>query len=44
VSQAASRRNVTLVLRDADMETAMTRLHDEWFIKSRPVASVEAAP
>jgi aspartate kinase len=31
VSQAASRRNVTFVLRDADVPTAMTRLHEEFF-------------
>ncbi len=31
VSQAASRRNMTFVLRDADVPTAMTRLHDEFF-------------
>jgi aspartate kinase len=31
VSQAASRRNITLVLRDADVQSAMTKLHDEFF-------------
>jgi aspartate kinase len=31
VSQAASRRNITFVLRDADAAQAMTRLHDEFF-------------
>jgi aspartate kinase len=31
VSQAASRRNITFVLRDADVPEAMTRLHDEFF-------------
>ena len=31
VSQAASRRNITFVLRDADVEQAMTRLHDAFF-------------
>lgn len=31
VSQAASRRNVTVVLRDADLRAAMARLHDEFF-------------
>jgi aspartate kinase len=31
VSQAASRRNVTIVIRDADIPTAMTRLHQEFF-------------
>ena len=30
VSQAASRRNVTIVLRDATLPAAMTRLHDAW--------------
>jgi aspartate kinase len=31
VSQAASRRNITLVLRDVDVTEAMTRLHDAFF-------------
>ena len=31
VSQAASRRNITFVLRDADVTDAMTRLHDAFF-------------
>jgi len=31
VSQAAARRNITFVLRDADAPEAMTRLHDEFF-------------
>jgi aspartate kinase len=31
VSQAASRRNVTIVLSDADLATAMAQLHDEFF-------------
>ena len=31
VSQAASRRNVTVVLRDADVSAAMARLHDLFF-------------
>ena len=31
VSQAASRRNITFVLRDADVPQAMTRLHDAFF-------------
>jgi aspartate kinase len=31
VSQAASRRNITFVLRDADVPEAMGRLHDEFF-------------
>src|SRR5262249_24091537 len=35
VSQAASRRNITFVLRDADVPTAMTRLHDAFFSGSR---------
>lgn len=33
VSQAASRRNITFVLKDADVPQAMTRLHDEFFGK-----------
>jgi aspartate kinase len=31
VSQAAGRRNVTVVLSDADVPTAMARLHEEFF-------------
>ena len=31
VSQAASRRNITFVLRDADVPHAMMRLHDSFF-------------
>jgi aspartate kinase len=31
VSQASSRRNVTIVLRDADLATAMTQLHEVFF-------------
>jgi aspartate kinase len=31
VSQAASRRNVTVVIRDSDLPRAMSRLHDAWF-------------
>jgi aspartate kinase len=31
VSQAASRRNITFVLRDDDVTTAMTRLHGAFF-------------
>lgn len=38
VSQAASRRNVTVVLSDADVPAVMTRLHDAFF------AAVGAAP
>jgi aspartate kinase len=33
VSQAASRRNITFVLRDADVPMAMNRLHDEFFVR-----------
>jgi aspartate kinase len=39
VSQAASRRNVTVVIRDADIAVAMSRLHDAWFAEP----AVEAA-
>jgi aspartate kinase len=34
VSQAASRRNVTLVLRDGDVPAAMSRLHDLFFVET----------
>ena len=43
VSQAASRRNVTVVIRDADLARAMSRLHDAWFAGSAPATSVGAA-
>jgi aspartate kinase len=33
VSQAASRRNITFVLRDADVPEAMSRLHQQFFQK-----------
>ena len=42
VSQAASRRNVTVVLRDSDVAAAMTRLHDAWF--AAPAAAVLSRP
>jgi aspartate kinase len=35
VSQAASRRNVTVVLRDSDVPAAMSRLHDLFFENER---------
>ena len=31
VSQAASRRNITFVMRDADVPQAMNRLHEAFF-------------
>jgi hypothetical protein len=31
VSQAASRRNITLVLRESDLETALLRVHERFF-------------
>ena len=34
VSQAASRRNITFVLRDADVPQAMAQLHDAFFVES----------
>jgi aspartate kinase len=34
VSQAASRRNITFVLRDADVPHAMARLHEAFFVES----------
>jgi aspartate kinase len=36
VSQAASRRNITFVLRDADVPEAMTRLHEHFFQAAEP--------
>ena len=43
VSQAASRRNVTVVIRDSDLPMAMSRLHNAWFASSAIAAPVEAA-
>ena len=31
ISQAASRRNITVVLREADLVRAMNQLHEEFF-------------
>jgi aspartokinase len=31
VSQAASRRNITFVIREAELPTALGRLHDRFF-------------
>ena len=31
LSQAAARRNVTLVIREADLEKALVRLHERFF-------------
>jgi aspartate kinase len=42
VSQAASRRNVTVVIRDADVPRAMTRLHDAWFADPIRGRAIEA--
>jgi aspartate kinase len=38
VSQAASRRNVTFVLRDSDVPEAMMRLHDRFFCSTEALA------
>jgi aspartate kinase len=37
VSRAASRRNVTLVLSDSDLGSAMARLHEEFFEPAAPI-------
>ena len=42
VSQAASRRNVTVVIRDSDLPAAMSRLHNAWFAASAVATPVEA--
>jgi aspartate kinase len=42
VSQAASRRNVTVVIRDSDLPIAMSRLHNAWFAGSATASAVEA--
>jgi aspartate kinase len=43
VSQAASRRNVTVVIRDSDLPIAMSRLHNAWFATPAVASAVEAA-
>ena len=43
VSQAASRRNITVVIRDTDLPIAMSRLHNAWFAAPSAHAAVEAA-
>lgn len=42
VSQAASRRNLTLVLHDRDVADAMRRLHRNWFGQTPALAEAEA--
>ena len=42
ISQAASRRNITVVMRQADLPHAMQRLHDEFF--ASPIQSEADAP
>ena len=41
VSQAASRRNITFVLRDSDVTEAMTRLHDQFFARVEASVAVD---
>jgi aspartate kinase len=43
VSQAASRRNVTVVIRDSDLPIAMSRLHNAWFAVPAARSPVEAS-
>ena len=43
VSQAAGRRNITLVLRDADVPDAMQRLHEAFFATAARVERAAAA-
>ena len=40
VSQAASRRNITFVIREGDVRTALTRLHQTFFAPYPTAASV----
>ena len=39
VSQAASRRNITFVIREADLPTALGRVHDKFFAAGSSLAS-----
>jgi aspartate kinase len=43
VSQAASRRNITFVLRDSDVPEAMSRLHQEFFDRQRHLEGAKRA-
>jgi aspartokinase len=43
VSQAASRRNLTFVIRDADLPAALRRLHGAFFAGGRGVPSAAGA-
>jgi hypothetical protein len=35
MSQAAARRNITVVIRATDLPTALTRVHDRFFAPTR---------
>jgi aspartate kinase len=43
VSQAAARRNLTVVLRDVDLPSAMVRLHDHFFERGPAAARADGA-
>jgi aspartokinase len=40
VSQAASRRNITFVIRESDVATALSRMHESFFAPYPVSASV----
>jgi aspartate kinase len=44
ISQAASRRNITVILRQQDLSHAMHRLHDEFFTKSHEPGAKSQEP
>ena len=43
VSQAASRRNITFVIREADLPTALGRVHDKFFAAQPSLAAQASA-
>jgi aspartokinase len=43
LSQAASRRNVTFVIREAELPAALRRLHDRFFAPAALAAAGNAA-
>ena len=43
VSQAASRRNITFVIRETDVATALSRLHEAFFAPGQGLRAVAGA-
>jgi hypothetical protein len=43
LSQAASRRNITFVIRESDLPTALGRVHDTFFARPQPSLATRVA-